>query len=323
MEVKDIERIAVIGAGVIGSSWVTNFVFKGYMVNLWLYGDEEKERARQEIKKNLEIMVANGVFKHEEIPHMMEAIRYTTSLEEAVRDVQLIQEATPDYLDLKQKMLADIDRFASPKAIYASSTSFLLITDIVKHSQHAKRCIGAHPYNPPHLIPLVEITKPKGEKGSTQTAEAAADFYRAIGKEPIILKKDISGFIANSIQSAVYTKSKELLEGGVCTVEDLDKAISFGPGMRWASMGPNLIYQLGGGQGGIKGLMTHVKPDFVTQAKDPEKEGRAYEAYADILQQGVDQEMANRKREFGNTNESLRAFRDKMLIDILRTHKKI
>ena len=194
------------------------------------------------------------------------------------------------------------------KQIYASSTSFLLISDITKDTKFGKRCIGAHPYNPPHLLPLVEITIPEGHPEAIETAKIALDFYRSLDKEPVILKKDVSGFIANAIQSAVYTRTKELLEDGVCSVEDLDKAICFGPGMRWASMGPNLIYQLGSVSGGIKGLMTNVKPDFVLQADDPVKAAKEYEEYAGFLQDGVNEEMSSRKAEFGNTDETLRAF---------------
>lgn len=316
MEAKDIKKIAVIGAGVIGSSWATNFIWKGYPVNLWIFTEAEEEVARKEIQKHLEILVSNGVLEKEKIPQMMSLVNYTNSLEDAVKDVQFIQEATPDYLELKQKMLARIDEFSSPEAIYASSTSYLMITDIAKDSPYSKRCIGAHPYNPPHLLPLVEITKPKGKKGSSETTKTAYDFFKSIGKEPIILKRDVSGFIGNNIQNAVTEKCMGLITSGVCSFEDVDKAICFGPGLRWATMGPNLIFHLGGGSGGIKGLMMHLKPDSL-------KADQGLEKVADFLQREVDKEIANRLPEFGNTDEGLREFRDYMLIEMLKMHKKI
>ncbi|GAG60825.1 unnamed protein product, partial [marine sediment metagenome] len=303
MEVKDINKIAVIGAGVIGNSWTANFIWKEYPVNLWLFTAEEENIAKQEIQEHLEGLAINGVFGKEKIPEMMKLINYTSSLETAVKDAQLIQESIIENLEIKQKLLADIDKFANPDAIFASSTSYLLISDIAKFSQYSKRCIGAHPYNPPHLIPLVEITIPEDDKGSIETAELAAEFYKTINKVPVILKKDVPGFIANQIQTAVSTICGELLANGVCTAEDIDKAMSFGPGLRWATMGPYLIYQLGGGKGGIKGLTLHIRGESEDLMSRKE-----LETYANFIQGEVDKEMANRPPEFGNDNESLRKF---------------
>lgn len=321
MEVKDIKKIAVIGAGVIGNSWTANFIWKGYPVNLWLYTSEEEIIAKKEIKKHLDSLVENGVIEKERINPMMALIHYTTSIEKAVKDVQLVQEAIIEDLEIKHKLLTEIDKYANPDAIFASSTSYLRISDIAKFSEYSHRCIGAHPFNPPHLIPLVEITIPDGEKGSLKTAELAAEFYDSINKVPVILKKDVSGFIANQIQSAVSTKCTELLQNGVCTVEDIDKAVNFGPGLRWAIIGPYLIFQLGGGAGGIKGLMLHIRPESLEDMD--ENAIKLYEQYTDYIQGEVDKEMANRDLEFGNDNETLRKFRDRLLIKILKEHKKV
>jgi len=321
MEAKDIKKIAVLGAGVIGNSWVTNFIWKGFPVNLWLYSADEEPKAKYEIQKNLERLAENRVINQEEISEMMKSINYTTSLGIAVKDVQFIIEAIIEDLSIKQEFLYEIDKYANEDAIYASSTSYKLISEITKKTQFSKRCIGAHPYNPPHLIPLVEITIPEGERGSTETARIASEFFESINKVPVILKKDVSGFIANQIQSAVSTICGELVTDGVCTAEDIDKAVSFGPGLRWAIMGPYLIYQLGGGEGGIKGITLHIgKSNLEDQSEQAIKE---LEIYADFIQGEVHKELANRDPEFGNDNESLQKFRDKMLITILRGHKKI
>jgi carnitine 3-dehydrogenase len=321
MGADNINKISVIGAGVIGNSWVANFIWKGYPVNLWLYKLEEEESAKYTIRGHLESLARNGILGKEKIAQMLELVSYTTSIKEAVEDVEFIQEAMIEDLEVKQKYLSEIDKYAKPEAIYASSTSHLLISEIAKFSNHSKRCIGAHPFNPPHLIPLVEITIPEGDKGSIKSAELAADFYESINKVPIILKKDVAGFIANQIQSAVSEKCSELIENGVCTVEDIDKAVSFGPGLRWATMGPYLIYQLGGGAGGIKGITMHIgKANLEDKSEKAVKE---LEIYADFIQGEVDKEMESRSPEFGNNNESLRMFRDKLLIKILKEHKKI
>ncbi|MHA2182524.1 MAG: 3-hydroxyacyl-CoA dehydrogenase family protein [Promethearchaeota archaeon] len=321
MEVTDIKKIAVVGAGVIGNSWTANFIWKGYPVNLWLFTAEEEAIAKQEIQEHLEILALNGVFGKEDILDMLKLVTYTTSLETAVKDVQLIQESIIENVEIKQKLLAHIDKIAKPDAIFASSTSSLLISDIAKFSQKSQRCIGAHPFNPPHLIPLVEITIPEGEKGSSKTAELAAKFYEKIDKVPIILKKDVSGFVANQIQGVVSTLCGELLAEGICTVEDIEKAMSFGPGLRWAAMGPYLVYQLGGGKGGIKGLMLHIGAASLDSTDNEAME--EYKNYANFLQGEVDRIMAKRPSEFGNDNESLRKFRDRLIIKILRERKKI
>ncbi|MFW9824530.1 MAG: 3-hydroxyacyl-CoA dehydrogenase family protein [Candidatus Thorarchaeota archaeon] len=321
MEAKDIKKIAVIGAGVIGNSWVANFIWKGYPVNLWLYDSKEEKKALKEIKEHLEILAINDIINKNNIADMMKLIKYTTSLEKAVKDVQLIQESIIEDLDVKQKFLEEIDTFASPEAIFASSTSYLLISEISKFSKYSQRCIGAHPYNPPHLIPLVEITIPEGDKGSKKTAQVAAEFYESINKVPIILKKDVSGYISNQIQAAVSALCRDLLVNGVCTIEDIDKAMSFGPGLRWAIIGPFLVAQMGGGEGGIKGITLHIgKANLEDKSEQSIKE---LEFYADFLQTEVNKEMSNRDPEFGNDNDGIRRFRDKVLIKILKEHKKI
>ncbi|MHA2393052.1 MAG: 3-hydroxyacyl-CoA dehydrogenase family protein [Promethearchaeota archaeon] len=321
MEAKDIKKLAVIGAGVIGNSWVANFIWKGYPVNLWLYDIEEEKKAHKEIEEHLEILALNGIIDKGNIANMMNLISYTTSLETAVKDVQLIQESIIEDLEVKQKFLEEIDKFANSEAIFASSTSYLLISEITKFSKYSQRCIGAHPYNPPHLIPLVEITIPEGDKGSKKTAQIAFDFYESLNKVPVILKKDVSGYIANQIQSAVSTTCRELLTNGVCTIEDIDKAMSFGPGLRWAITGPFLVAQMGGGEGGIKGITLHIgKANLEDKSEQAIKE---LELFANFLQGEVNKEMANRDPEFGNDNESIRRFRDRVLIKILKEHEKI
>ncbi|MFX1325360.1 MAG: 3-hydroxyacyl-CoA dehydrogenase family protein [Promethearchaeota archaeon] len=321
MEAKDINKIAVIGAGVIGNSWVANFIWKGYPVNLWLYDSKEEKKAQKEIKEHLESLAINGIINRDEITDMMKLIMYTTSLESAVKDAQLIQEAIIEDLEVKQKLLEEIDTFASPEAIFASSTSYLLISAISKFSKYSQRCISAHPYNPPHLIPLVEITIPEGDKGSKKTAQVAAEFYESINKVPVILKKDVSGYIANQIQAAVSALCRELLENSVCSIEDIDKAMSFGPGLRWAIIGPYLVAQMGGGEGGIKGITLHIgKANLEDKSEKALKE---LEFFAEFLQVEVNKEMSNRDPEFGNDNDGIRKFRDGVLIKILKEHKKI
>jgi 3-hydroxyacyl-CoA dehydrogenase len=314
-------KVACIGSGVIGSSWATNFALKGCRVNLYDVKEELFEVAKDRIKVNLEYLAENNIIKYEDVPEIMSKITYTTSMENAVKDVQLIQENGPENYEIKQNILAEVEKYAPKEAVYASSTSALLMTEIAKNAKHPERCIGAHPYNPPHLIPLVEITK--GEKTSEEAVSFAKDFYIAMGKEPVVLLKEAIGFIANRIQLGLFREAADLVIRGVCTVEDVDKAVTFGPGLRWGIMGPSLILELGGGEAGIKGLFKAQKDSIELRLKDMADWKEYPEEFYDVFQNGVNDEIKNRSAETGNDRDSLKKYRDDMLIGLLKLHNKL
>ena len=251
MKIPEIGKAAVLGGGLIGSSWAANFLWKGVSVNIYDISAEALETTRNRIRENLEYLVSKGVLTAGEMNVALGLAKYTLSLAEAVKDVQFLQESVLEKYEVKQALLAEVDKHAPADAVFASSTSGLLITEIAKDSEHPERCLGAHPYNPPHLIPLVEISR--GQKTSEDTVKRTCDFYRSLGKEPIVLRKEALGFISNRLSMALYREAVDLVMRGVCSVEDIDKAVNFGPGLRYALMGPNLIYQLGGGPHGIQG----------------------------------------------------------------------
>lgn len=238
-----------------------------------------------------------------------------------MQDVQYVQESGPENYDVKKAVLAILDKYGSPETIFASSTSGLLITEIAKGSQHPERCIGAHPYNPPHLIPLVEITK--GEQTSNAVVKVANDFYRLLGKEPIVLQKEALGFISNRLQIALYREAVNLVLTGVCSVEDVDKAVCYGPGLRYALLGPNLIFHLGGGQVGLKGVLEHIGPSMELWLKDMAVWKEFPAGSKDILQKGVLQEMQGRKQEEGKTTEEISRWRDEKLLNLLKLLNRI
>ena len=223
--------------------------------------------------------------------------------------------------DEVNKIVNDVEKYASEDAIIASSTSGLLITEIAKNAKHPERFIGAHPYNPPHLIPLVEITK--GEKTKEENVQLAYDLYKSIKKEPVILQKEALGFICNRIQMAVYREVSDLVMRGVCSIEDADKAVTYGPGIRWAIMGPSLVFELGGGQGHIDGLMNHLNDSIKLWLNDMADWKEFPEQFPEIAREGVEESLKNRPKEIGNTDESLAEYRDKMLIEILKLHNKL
>ena len=321
MKKPEIKKTAVLGGGMIGSSWATNFLWKGFPVHIYDVSDEALKTARGRILGNMKYLVGKGILTADKMNVALSLAKYTTNIEEAVKGVQFIQESVLEHYDVKQALLAEVDRHAATDAVFASSTSGLLITEIAKDSKHPERCIGAHPYNPPHLIPLVEITK--AQKTSEETVKRACDFYISLGKEPIVLRKESLGFISNRLAIALYREAVDLVMRGVCSVEDVDKAAHFGPGLRYALMGPNLIYQLGGGVHGIKGLLQHIGDSSELWLEDMAAWKKFPSDWQEIAQEGVNKEMANRLPEQGRTNEEIARWRNDGLIEILKFLKKI
>jgi 3-hydroxyacyl-CoA dehydrogenase len=321
MKIPEIGKAAVLGGGLIGSSWAANFLWKGVSVNIYDISDEALETTRSRIRENLEYLVSKGVLTAGEMNVALGLAKYTLSLAEAVKDVQFLQESVLEKYEVKQALLAEVDKHAPADAVFASSTSGLLITEIAKDSEHPERCLGAHPYNPPHLIPLVEISR--GQKTSEDTVKRTCDFYRSLGKEPIVLRKEALGFISNRLSMALYREAVDLVMRGVCSVEDIDKAVNFGPGLRYALMGPNLIYQLGGGPHGIHGLLKHVENSVELWWEDMAAWKKWPPGWYETAQEGVNIEMANRPPEQGRTNEEIARWRDDGLIEILKFLKKI
>ncbi len=321
MKIPEIKKAAVLGGGLVGSSWATNFIWKGVRVQIYDISDEALKTARNRVRKNMEYLASKGILTAGEMSAALGLAKYTTSLGEAVKDARFLQESVLENYQVKQALLAEVDKHARADAVFASSTSGLLITEIAKGSEHPERCLGAHPYNPPHLIPLVEISR--GQKTSEQTVKRACDFYMSLGKEPIVLRKETPGFISNRLSMALYREAADLVMRGVCSVEDVDKAVNFGPGLRYALMGPNLIYQLGGGQHGIQGLLKHVESSVELWLEDMAVWKKWPPGWHEKAQQGVNTEMANRPPEQGRTNEEIARWRDDGLIEILKFLKKI
>ncbi len=321
MEVKDIKKVACVGAGVIGYSWALYYALKKLVVNVYDLTDEKLDLAKKRIHESLLNLMQNGVVSKDEITEIEGRISYTTSMEEAVRDVQFITESGPESYEIKQKMTEEIEKYTSSETIIASSTSGLLVSEIAKNAKHPERFIGAHPYNPPHLIPLVELTK--GDKTTDEVLKCAKDFYQSIDKEPVVLQKEALGFICNRIQMAVYREVCNLVMNGICTIEDADKAVTYGPGLRWAIMGPSLVFELGGGEGHIDGLMKHLNSSITLWLHDMADFKEFPNEFPEIARKGVEEALKNRPKEIGNDDASLAEYRDKMLISLLKLHNKL
>lgn len=321
MKLNDIKDIAIVGSGVIGYSWTLSFAMNGHPVHIYDINDESLKLAKERIHVSLENLAQNKVINPNKIEKIEKRIDYSTSIEKTVEKSKFIVESGPEKYEIKWSIVEEIEKYASEDAIVASSTSGLLITEIAKNAKHPERFIGAHPYNPPHLIPLVEITK--GEKTTEENIKLAYDLYKSIKKEPVILQKEALGFICNRIQMAVYREVCDLVMRGVCTIEDADKAVTYGPGIRWAIMGPSLVFELGGGQGHIDGLMKHLNESINLWLNDMADWKEFPEKFPEVARKGVEEALKNRNPEIGNTDESLAEYRDKMLIEILKLHNKL
>lgn len=321
MKANEIKKVSCVGSGVIGYSWALYFSLKKLDTTVYDITIEALELAKKRIKESLKSLLKNAVVTEEECEEIEKRITYTTSMEEAVKDAKFIVESVPENYDIKRNVVKEIEKYTSAETIIASSTSGLLITEIAKEAAHPERFIGGHPYNPPHLIPLVEITK--GEKTTEEVIKTAKEFYTLIGKEPVVLQKEALGFICNRIQIALYREVCDLVMRGVCTIEDADKAVTYGPGLRWGIMGPSLVFQLGGGKAGIDGILKHLGPSINMWLKDMADFKEFPEEFGQIAREGVEEEMKNRTKETGNDDASLAEYRDKMLIEMLKLHNKL
>ena len=247
---------AVVGAGTIGASWAALFASRGLSVRV-TDPRPDLEELLDATGADLAPVLGGG---------LRERMRVEASLEDAVRGADVVQETGPEVLELKQDLFARIEAAASPEALLLSSTSGLLPTDMAARMREPGRLVVGHPFNPPHVVPLVEVVP--GAQTPDATAQAAAEFYRSLGKVPVVLRKEIGGFVANRLQSALFRESVHLVLQGVVTPEELDRVVTESVGVRWATAGPFESYALGGGPGGIRHLLEHLGPGMVRRWKD-------------------------------------------------------
>jgi 3-hydroxyacyl-CoA dehydrogenase len=303
-------KATVYGGGVIGSGWAINFIMNGIETTVYDVDDEKLADAKEAIENTLDFFMEGGidVLTKKQRDECAARVKYTHDIKTAVADAVFIQENGPEKLPIKQSIIETIEQYNST-AIIASSTSGQLITDIAAKAKYPQRIIAGHPFNPVHLVPLVELAK--GEKTSQEAIDKAYKFYKEIGKEPVVLLKECKGFIANSIQNALHVESQNLVAQGVCSVEDADRAVVFGPGLRWGLIGPFMVLELAGGSGGIRGRFAKYGGGNSDKGLDHE-----------TMFKGVDAELANRTEKQGKDHKGLERFRDEGLIKLLKYHDK-
>lgn len=249
-----IDRVCSIGAGPIGAGWAASFLARGYSVTAYIHEPGEEPSLRALIDTAWVSLEALGLAQGASLDNL----RCTSDLAEAVTDAEFVQESAPEDIQLKQALYEKLGRLVPGNVVIASSTSGLPMSDIQARCSTPERTVVGHPFNPPYLLPLVEIV------GGADTDPAAiqwlCDFYEVIGKAPLALKKEIPGFIATRLQEAVWREALHMIANDEATVEDIDFAIVNGPGPRWAMMGPCLIYHIGGGEGGMAYCLDQFGP---------------------------------------------------------------
>jgi 3-hydroxyacyl-CoA dehydrogenase len=301
---KPIRRIAIVGTGVIGASWAALFLAHGLEVIATDPAPNAEENLREYIDNAWpaleQLGLSSGASK--------KRLSFTTKLGDALEGVDLVQENGPERPDFKIKLFADMDALTPETTILASSSSGIPIGVSQSQCKHPERCVIGHPFNPPHLIPLVEIVG--GEKTSAATIERSIAFYASIGKRPIHVKKEVVGHVANRLQAALYREVVYLIDQGVLSVTDADAAVSWGPGLRWGVMGPNLLFHLAGGQNGIHHFMEHLAGPMTTWWKDLGNPEFTPDLKEKIVQ-GVLAEAGNQ------SIDELAGERDKLLLGLL------
>lgn len=246
-----IQKLAIVGAGMIGASWAALASAHGVSVGAYDPNPQAEARFLSHVERARAQLTELGLTGTGNVS-------FSSNLAEALEGAGFVQENGPENEAVKRKLLAEIDALLPPEAIIASSTSALVRSVIVADCARPGRIVVAHPFNPPHLVPLVEIVGADGD-----VVARAGAFYRSLGRRPVVLNREMPGHIANRLASALYREAVHLVEQGVASVADIDAALCNGPGLRWALMGPHMTYHLGGGEGGIAGYLAHLGPSQV------------------------------------------------------------
>ncbi len=301
-DVAGVRRVAVVGTGVIGASWAALFLAHGLDVVATDPAPGAHERLRADVAAIWPTLTRVPAASEERLT-------FTADPATAVADADFVQENGPEREDVKHRLFAILDAAARPDVVLASSSSGLLPSTIARGCpHHPERLVVGHPFNPPHLIPLVEVVP--GEHTGEDAVERAVAFYTALGKRPIRLRREVPGHVANRLQAALWQEAYSLVERGIATVTDVDTAIANGPGLRWAVLGPFLNKHLSGGAGGIAHDLEHLGPPTEAWWRDLRQVTHTPELVAKIVA-GVDDELA------GIDTAELVARRDAVLTALL------
>jgi len=307
----EFKRVGVIGCGTIGCGWATFFAMKGLQTRLYDQQPASLEKAYEKVKQNLQTLIGLGEIDQAQADKAIENIYIGKSMADALEGVTFVQESIYEDYDAKKALFQELDQLLDESVIIATSSSGLLMTEIqTAVERFPERCLIGHPINPVFLVPLVEIVPGKQTKPEYMVTTRA--FYESIGKVPVTLKKEVPGYLENRLTAALYREAIDLAINDVASVEDIDKTIWAGPGLRYALMGPLLIYHLGGGEGGTRYFIDHLGTALTQWWEDMNTWTKIPEGAADILEKGVEEAMKNK------SISDMCAWRDKKLVELIR-----
>lgn len=303
-------KIGIVGSGLIGAGWAAFYAAKGLAVSLFDADAGARQAGRERTLAYLASLREHGLLDPEAHDRAAASVAVTDDLSEAVHGARLVQESVTERYDVKKEVLRQIDRAAEPETIVASSSSGLLISELQTAMEHPGRSLIAHPFNPPHLIPLVELVP--GEQTDPRVLAEVKTLLESLGKVPVVLRKEVPGHLANRLQAAVWREAVDLVLRGVASVADVDKALVAGPGIRWALLGPHMVFHLGGGPGGIRHFVDHVGASWDKLWTDMASWTTLPAQTADALAAGVEEEVD------GRSVDVIARWRDEKVVQLLK-----
>ena len=306
----EIRKVACVGAGLIGQGWATLFSSAGIEVILQDVTETVLERSMEAVKSNLRFLEANKLLKRGEGDVALKKIKMSTLIGEAVRDADYVQESVPDNYDFKKQVFREMDIAAPDHAILASSSSGLLMTEIQKVTLKPQRCVLVHPALPVYLLPLIEIVG--GEQTDRETATVACDFMKRLGKTPVLLKREVPGYIINRLQAALLREAIDLVDKGVASAEEVDKAFCMGVGLRDPIIGPFLRIHLAGD--GVERFIENFSQSYRNRWETMETWTSIPPSAVNKIVRGVKEMDVVRTK----TLDEIKSWRDEMLVKFLR-----
>src|SRR5277367_1817225 len=307
---KQIRNVAIVGTGVIGASWAALYLARGLNVTATDPAPNAEANLRHYVDAAWKDLTTIGLSPNAS----RDNLKFTLDMKKALSDADFVQENGPERPDFKIKLFAEIDAATPTDSIIASSSSGITMSVMQSACTHPERCVVGHPFNPPHMIPLVEVVG--GSKTSPDTIRRAIAFYASIGKKPIHLRKEVVGHVANRIQAALYREVVNLIHLGVVDVADADIAICWGPGLRWGVMGPSMLFHLAGGEGGIQHFMDHLSGPVASWWKDLGGFTDWPEGSKKTIVEGI------KKAADGRSIDELARLRDEVLLELVRIRMK-
>jgi 3-hydroxyacyl-CoA dehydrogenase len=250
------KKIGILGSGTIGASWAALYTLHGIEVRIYDIDEKQREFGLQKAEAFLEGLTGFDLADADNVAAAKGRLHLAGSLDAMAEGCDYVQESIIERLDIKRSVYAELEPYLSSDAVIASSTSGICMSDMQEALKIPQRALITHPFNPPHLVPLVELVA--GKKTSPDVIAKVHTFFESLGKVPVIVNKEVPGHVANRLQAALWREALDLVARGVASVEDVDKALYAGPGLRWAFMGAHLTFHLGGGQGGCRHFLEHI-----------------------------------------------------------------